>query len=229
MQLLAFNHFSTTKSPTRKLWRKILLNFHWNKELLSKLTLKNTVPACEQHARNSYKYKQFISHSLKYKQELQKFQMDISHFFIKPYWELWNLQVLQKLLTSSFSNFKHEKTSLNITPQSFQALKKTETKILFKEKSADYFKMHMLWDHQLCMCGYLQTGRSGGQSVQRVLHLLWHLSCLPGTTVLSPCFTPAFLCAAIETRYRQLRLQWYSSQSYLSVGSQRSFTAWTGP
>lgn len=89
--------------------------------------------SCEQHDKNSYK--QFISHSLKYKQELQKFQMDISHFFIKLYWELWNLQVLQKLLTSSFSNFKHEKTPLNMIPQSFQALKKLKPRFYSKNKA----------------------------------------------------------------------------------------------
>lgn len=51
--------------------------------------------------------------------------MHISHFFsIKPYWELWNLKVPQKLLASSFSNFKHEKTLLNMVLQSLQAVKK---------------------------------------------------------------------------------------------------------
>lgn len=88
--------------------------------------------------------------------------MHISHFFfIKPYCELWNTKMSQKLLTSSFTNFKHEKTSLSIIPQSLQALRKTETKILFQEKPADYFKMHMDWDYA---CAAIS--RQAGQEVR---------------------------------------------------------------
>lgn len=146
----------------------------------------------------TYIYINHLRHSpLSISKKLKSFRC-IFHtfFFIKPHCELWNPKVSQKLLTSSFSNFKHEKTSLNMIPQSLQALKKTETKILFKEKTAYFFKMHMHWDQQLCMCCYLQTGRSGGQSVQWVLHLLWHLSCLPGTSVPHPA-SPLPFCVLL--------------------------------
>lgn len=167
----------------------------------------------------TYIYINHICHiPLSIGKKLKSFRGIFPHFFfMKPYWELWNLKVSQKLLTSSFSNFKHEKTSLSMILQSLQALKNTETKILFKEKTADYFKMHM---HQLYMCGYLQTGRSGGQSVQ------FYICCDTYPAYLephcsSPCFTSAFLCAAIETRYAVHRQQWYSSLSYLSVSGHK--------
>lgn len=127
--------------------------------------------------------------------------MHISHFFsIKPYWELWNLKVPQKLLASSFSDFKHEKTLLNMVLQSLQAVKK-KLKPRFYSKKTQIISKGTCTETTNCACSNIS--RQAGQEAK--VYSEFYICCDTYPAYLeaqcsSPCFTSAFLCAAIETR-----------------------------